>query len=121
MYLTFDEYRKMGGTMDEPAFMRLCAAAGGRIDRLTHGRVRDLAQTPREVKLAAFELIRRSEGCEAEDARVASFANDGMSVTYVQETAQQREIAMNSVAIDMLWGLKAADGKTPILYAGVGA
>lgn len=119
MYLTYEEYQTMGGAADEPTFTRLCTAACGRIDRLTHGRVRCFEQVPQEVKAAAFELIRRCESYEAEDARVASFTNDGMSVSYVQETAQQRESALGSVVIDMLWGLKASDGKTPLMYAGV--
>ena len=121
MYLTYEEYQTMGGAADEPTFTRLCTAASGRIDRLTHGRVRCFEQVPQEVKVAAFEVTRREEGYEAEDARVASFTNDGMSVTYAQETAPQRDSSLNSVVIDMLWGLKAADGKTPILYAGVRA
>ena len=29
------------------------------------------------------------------------------------------EYQLNSVVIDLLWGQKAADGKTPLLYAGV--
>lgn len=119
MYLTFDEYQQMGGTANEQTFTRLCTSASGRIDRLTHGRVRCFEQVPQEVKVAAFEVTRREEGYEAEDARVASFTNDGMSVSYVQETAQQRESALGSVVMDMLWGLKAADGKTPLMYAGV--
>ena len=97
MYLTYNEYKSMGGTAEEPAFTRLCTAACGRIDRLTHG----------------------AESYEAEDARMASFTNDGMSVSYVQETAPQRDSSLNSVVIDLLWGQKAADGKTPLLYAGV--
>ena len=121
MYLTFDEYQQMGGTANEQTFTRLCTAACGRIDRLTHGRIHGLDEVPEAVRLAAFELIHRAESYEAEDARMASFTNDGMSVSYVQETAQQRESALGSVVIDMLWGLKAADGKTPILYAGVRA
>ena len=119
VYLTYDEYKSMGGTAEEPAFTRLCTAACGRIDRLTHGRVRDLEQVPQEVKAAVFELIHRAESYEAEDARMASFTNDGMSVSYVQETAPQRDSSLNGVVIDLLWGLKAADGKTPLLYAGV--
>ena len=119
MYLTFDEYQKMGGEASEPTFTRLCMSACGRIDRLTHGRVGSLAEVPQEVKAAAFELIRRAESYEAEDARMASFTNDGMSVSYVQETAPQRDSSLNSVVIDLLWGQKAADGKTPLLYAGV--
>ena len=50
---------------------------------------------------------------------MASFTNDGMSVSYVQETAPQRDSSLNSVVIDLLWGQKAADGKTLLLYAGV--
>ena len=119
MYLTYEEYQTLGGAADEPTFTRLCAAACGRIDRLTHGRVRDLEQVPQEVKAAVFELIHRAESYEAEDARMASFTNDGMSVSYVQETAPQRDSSLNGVVIDLLWGLKAADGKTPLLYAGV--
>lgn len=119
MYLTYDEYKSMGGAADEPAFTRLCTAACGRIDRLTHGRIHGLDEVPEAVRLAAFELIHRAESYEAEDARVASFTNDGMSVSYVQETAPQRDSSLNSVVIDLLWGQKAADGKTPLLYAGV--
>ena len=76
-------------------------------------------EVPEAVRLSAFELIRRAESYEAEDARMASFTNDGMSVSYVQDTAAQRDSSLNSVVIDLLWGLKAADGKTPLLYAGV--
>lgn len=119
MYLTYEEYQTMGGAADEPTFTRLCAAACGRIDRLTHGRIHGLDEVPEAVRLAAFELIHRAESYEAEDARMASFTNDGMSVSYVQETAPQRDSSLNSVVIDLLWGLKAADGKTPLLYAGV--
>ena len=101
MYLTYDEYKSMGGTAEEPAFTRLCTAACGRIDRLTHGRIHGLDEVPEAVRLAAFELIHRAESYEAEDARMASFTNDGMSVSYVQETAPQRDSSLNSVVIDL--------------------
>ena len=61
MYLTYEEYQTMGGAADEPAFTRLCTAACGRIDRLTHGRIHGLDEVPEAVRLAAFELIRRAE------------------------------------------------------------
>ena len=61
MYLTYDEYKSMGGTAEEPAFTRLCTAACGRIDRLTHGRIHGLDEVPEAVRLSAFELIRRAE------------------------------------------------------------
>lgn len=120
MYLTYEEYRAMGGGADESAFARLCAAACGRIDRLTHGRIRQLPAVPQEVKLAAFELIRRAQADESGDARMAAFANDGMSVTYAQDGAREREAALNAAVTDLLEPLRAADGRTRLLYAGVG-
>lgn len=119
MYLTYEEYRAMGGDVPEAAFGPLCASAGGRIDRLTHERVKGLEAVPEAVKMAVFALIHRAESEEGDGARMASFTNDGMSMTYAQETAQQRETALNSLVLDMLFGLKAADGKTPLTYAGV--
>ena len=121
MYLTYDEYQTMGGTADAEAFTQLCAAACGRIDRLTHGRLRGLEPVPEEVKAAAFEVMRLNQSFGAEEGRMTAFTNDRMSVSYAVPDGAQQEARLNGAVFDALWGLKCADGKTSVLYAGVGA
>lgn len=121
VYLSYDEYVQYGGTASEQKFNRFCRPACARIDMLTHGRTQALSPMPEAVKLAAFEavelLLRRAS--EDEKGRMQSFSNEGMSISYARETAQERELAMNSVIVTCLWGVMSADGKTPLLYAGV--
>ena len=56
MYLTFDEYKGLGGTVDAAAWPPLECACRKRIDRLTDSRVQNMAEIPMAVKLCVFAL-----------------------------------------------------------------
>ena len=90
MYLTFDEYKDFGGTVDAAAWPPLEYACRKRIDRLTDSRVQNMAEIPGAVKLCVFVLA---------DADAA---------------AKQ----MNAIAADMLYG-ELDDYGVPLLYRGV--
>ena len=56
MYLTYEEYIGLGGTVDAAAWPPLECACRKRIDRLTDSRVENMAEIPRAVKLCVFAL-----------------------------------------------------------------
>ena len=122
-YLTIDEYREMGGSMDEAAFKRHEMKARRLIDRLTHGRIRDEDPARQTVKMCMFELMR----AQAEDEsiaggsgrEVAAVSNDGVSVSYAaQEGGAQKRYA--DIVRSWLDGESAESGVS-LLYCGVDA
>ena len=56
MYLTYEEYIGLGGTVDAAAWPPLECACRKRIDRLTDSRVQNMTEIPRAVKLCVFAL-----------------------------------------------------------------
>lgn len=96
MYLTYEEYKNMGGTLVETTFDSLCFEAQSYVDWCTFNRLqKESAENyPEELKRVMFELIRHiqtkrslmnpgdvtlsSTGTTA----VAKMENDGVAVTY---------------------------------------
>ena len=97
MYLTYEDYQTMGGTLDEAAFGDMEFEAASVIDWHTFGRLRDedYATLSDDVKKCVFRLIQLIQeqqalslaGTGGDDetnvsAAVASQSNDGVSVSY---------------------------------------
>ena len=124
MYLTYDEYKAYGGTLDQTAFEHLEFKARKRLDYLTDCRVRDhMAEISEAVKRCMYSLINteNSVGIEAQANRpnVTSYSTDGYSETYGNaintEEAGQR---MNKMVAEMLYG-EVDDNGVQLLYRGV--
>mgnify|MGYP006974354157 CR=1 FL=1 len=56
-YLTYDEYKAIGGTIDQTPFNILEFNARKEIDEETQGRLIGLIEQCEEVKMCMFELI----------------------------------------------------------------
>jgi hypothetical protein len=92
MYLTYGEYRRKGGTLDEITFERFEFQAEAEINRLTFSRLRGETSVPREVQLLTHYLVDLmhkkalafSLGKESAtvDAPITSQSNDGVSISY---------------------------------------
>lgn len=108
MYINYDEYVDMGGTICENEFNRLNAKSSYIIDKYTFDRLKELESVSQSVKWCVFELI--ENGLEANV--ITSTSNDGVSESY--------EIRKGDYDIvkEYLSNIKTADG-TPILYCGV--
>lgn len=129
MYLTYDEYEEMGGTMDEDVFDRFEMKARRLIDRATRGRI--ISETPVRdcVKYCAYELVAAMYADEslagiAAGRDIAAVSNDGVSVSFATGNAENAATAANAryFAAIRAW----LDGETTasgvhLLYAGVGA
>ena len=95
MYLTYDEYQNMGGTLSESTFTKFAYRADSIIDWYTFNRLENETEYPEKVKKCVFMLIDilvsrdlalNSLGDDGEDdgviASIASQSNDGVSVSY---------------------------------------
>ena len=92
MYLTYEEYLVMGGTLTEIDFARLEFQAGAQINYATFGRLKGDKVIPEEVKRLTHYLIDLMEkkaaalslgkGNDGSTAYITSQSNDGVSISY---------------------------------------
>ena len=103
MYLTFEQYQTMGGTLDETSFNEFCFEAQTIIDWYTFNRLQNEIEFPEAVQRCMFELIKLaklkadslvlgSQTTVSEQggvtttttttASIASQSNDGVSISY---------------------------------------
>lgn len=98
MYLTYDEYTEMGGTLSDLDFNFYAYEAESYIDWYTFNRLKNMEEIPQEVKDCEFYLIRliqirlEAMGIGTLDTStgnnngaygsIASRSNDGVSVSY---------------------------------------
>lgn len=120
MYLTFDDYEEMGGSIAEASFLRLEHKARALIDLKTFGRVKDDNPVRDAVKYACFDLIQAMSSMEAAaggpDAAVQSVSNDGVSVTFA---GAQSAGGRYSAIIRSWLGSETTACGTSLLFAGV--
>ena len=94
MYLTYDEYQTMGGTLDETTFNDFEFEANAQIDWYTFCRLQKETELPEAVKRCDYALIKMLQdkrqamlvGQTSADgqtsAGIASQSNDGVSVSF---------------------------------------
>lgn len=88
-YLTYEEYRGLGGTLDLMPFNLLEFEARRKIDIRTFNRLKDSDEIPQEVKMCEYALINginefASATCNVtSNGNVASENTDGYSVSYI--------------------------------------
>lgn len=123
-YLTYEEYRSLGGTLGETPFKILELEARKNIDKYTFGRLQKLESQIDEVKVCEYKLIGLIDtyaSYENQNKNVSSETTDGYSISYGQVTenvskAKQNEI--KGIIKTYLAECKLDDG-TPYLYCGV--
>ena len=113
MYLTYEEYQQMGGTLDETAFNDLEFEAECVINYYTFNRLKKETSWGKEVKLCMMYLIKNIQigrnaldGSASNDTSaksIASQSNDGVSISYnvlsqadiVDEAKKQQETTIH--------------------------
>ena len=89
-YLTYLEYKALGGTLAETPFNLLEFEARKQIDLRTQNRLKDEDTIPEDVKLCVFHLIEKinsyANTTESASSNVASETTDGYSISYVNAT-----------------------------------
>jgi len=124
-YLTFDEYKRMGGELDETDFSIKEQEAEMEINFLTDRRLVLDTAIPQEVKNLTFNLIdligQKADYESADSGAVASVSNDGVSVSYAKQTAQEfldgYEDNLKKMIVKYLYGLTNQAGES-LIYRG---
>lgn len=107
-YLTYAEYRDLGGTLDITPFNLLEIEARRKIDIETQNRLKNATSdtVPQEVKLCIFNLVKTIDNYASsiesatENGNIASESIDGYSVSYVKSAQIKDIISSKSVEID---------------------
>ena len=125
-YLTYNEYRALGGTIELTPFNLLEFEARRKIDERTLGRLKNVVSVPQEVKMCVFALINSinsyGSSTSGNNKNIASESTDGYSVSYVtggtiQEMVQSKSVELNDIINTYLVGV-IVNGEH-IMYAGV--
>ena len=112
-YLSYEEYRALGGTLNQTPFNILEFEARKQIDLRTQNRLKD--QTiPDEVKLCDFHLINKIESyaktIESSNGNVASESIDGYSISYgtasqISEIIRSKNYELQDIMLNDLFGV----------------
>lgn len=87
MYLTYQEYKTRGGSLDEAAFNRKEKKAEHLLNYWTFDRLKSgLGDNEQVVKDLVYEMVETM----SDGQQVTSFSNDGVSVTLSDKTEEQQ-------------------------------
>ena len=122
-YLTYDEYGKIGGTLDLTAFNRNITRANGVIDNETHNRVANMKTVPDGVKHCLRDLVEYFEVNKTTEISVTSRSQSvggvSESESYNTKSADDMYGDICNILYDYLQSLKDDKG-IPLLYRGCG-
>lgn len=107
-YLTYEEYKGLGGTLDLMPFNLLEFEARRKIDIRTFNRLKDIdsEDIPQEVKMCEYALINginefaSATSNVASNGNVASESTDGYSISYITATQISDIVKSKSVELD---------------------
>ena len=124
-YLTFDEYKELGGTLEQTPFNLLEYETRRIIDEKTQLRLKKSVIIPFEVKICSFNLIDYLNNFISENKTNGNIASESVgsySVTYItgnqiKETIASNKIEINNIIKKYLFGVIVNDEH--ILYLGV--
>jgi len=126
-YLTYEEYKELGGTLDLTPFNLLEFEARKKIDIRTQNRLVG-QEIPEEVKLCEYAMINSINNYSsttsevANKGNVASESTDGYSVSYltsaqISEVIKSKNAELEDIMRNYLLGVIVNDEH--IMYAGV--
>ena len=115
MYITYEEYKKMGGALDETAFNIYIFEAEQTVRSETHNRVTVANET---VKRCIVRIVDLLESAELAKKQISSESHDGFSQSFKVSDATEYSNKINEVIYKYL--VHEVDEKgTPLLYRGV--
>ena len=127
-YLTYEEYKALGGTLDLTPFNLLEFEARKKVDIRTFNRLKEVVNIPQEVKLCEYKLINSISSFENATNSVASSGNvksentDGYSISYISaseisDVVKSKQTEIDDIIRTYLLGVIVNDEH--IMYRGV--
>ena len=121
-YLSYEEYKSLGGTLGEMPFNILELKARQIINERTQNRLKNTKEMPQEVKICVYDLINTMNKYNLSDnstsSNISSENTDGYSVTYKSgtEMTTEQKAQLEDVMLTDLYGV-VVNGEA-ILYLG---
>ena len=121
IYLTYEQYKEIGGALDLTAFNRFESRACGIIDNATHNRIEGMTEVPQRAKALCRDLVEylaRNDTTEiAVTSRSQSAGGVSESESYATKTADDVYGDIQNMVYDYLLNVTDDNG-TPLLYRG---
>lgn len=131
MYLTYDEFKEMGGTLENAKFRDLEREARLLVDEITFNRFRQDTEYPTELKECMYMLIRKQQTLDElttesttpdAEAQITSQSNDGVSISYnvlsASDVYENTRAEMLSTIRAYLYGVRNQQGQR-VTYRGI--
>ena len=121
-YLSYEEYKSLGGTLGEMPFNILELKARQVINERTQNRLKNIEEMPQEVKICVYDLINTMNkynlSNNSTSSNVSSENIDGYSVTYKSgtEMTTEQKAQYEDIMLTDLYGV-IVNGEA-ILYLG---
>ena len=108
-YLTYNEYRTLGGTLDQTPFNLLEFEARKEIDKRTLGRLISLREQKQSTKMCVFQLM-----------NLFTSINNGVEISgnVINYNKDQINKVIDDIVVKNLADERLSDG-TPYLYCGI--
>lgn len=120
-YLTYEDYRTIGGTLDETAFNRNIDRVCGIVTNATHNRVEAMHGVPKEVKSVCRELVEYFAEHFGSSRQISNRSQSAGGVSesesYVIRSTEERAGEIDDILYDYLGSVTDKNG-TPLLYRG---
>lgn len=122
-YLSYEEYKSLGGTLGEMPFNILELKARQIINERTQNRLKNVEKIPQEVKACVYDLIqiinKYNNSNNSTSSNISSENTDGYSVTYKSgtELTTEQKAQFEDIMFTDLYGV-IVNGEA-ILYLGV--
>ena len=110
-YLTYEEYKSLGGTLGEMPFNILELKARQVINERTQNRLKDVEKIPQEVKICVYDLIQTinkyNNSNNSTSSNISSENIDGYSVSYKSgtELTTEQKAQFEDVMLTDLYGV----------------
>jgi hypothetical protein len=120
-YLTYEEYNKIGGTLDLTAFSRYIDRACGFVRNETFCRIEKMRDVPGAVRACVRDLVEYLAANTASGKIVTSKSQSAGGVSesesYESKTADEMNCEMQNIVYDYLASV-TDDYYTPLMYRG---
>ena len=120
-YLTYEEYKSMGGTLDSSAFERNIDRACGFVDLHTQSRLQSVLEVSQRAKSCVRDLVEYLASNMASGKQVTSKSQSAGGVSesesYATKTTDEINCEMLNIVYDYL-ATEKDDYGTPLLYRG---
>lgn len=121
IYLTYTEYKEIGGTLEETAFIRNIDRACGIVDNATHNRIECMKKVPQKAKALCRDLVEYLANDFGSSKQISNHSQSAGGVSesesFVIRSIEERAGEIDDMVKDYL--LNEVDDKgTPLLYRG---